>query len=69
VKRRDLLQKIGQAARATGRTWHLERQGAEHEVWALSGRQITIPRHREIKEITARAILRQLEEEFGRRWW
>jgi len=69
MKRRDLLQKIDDAARARGRIWHLVRQGAEHEVWALGGRQITIPRHREIKELTARAILRQLEEEFGRRWW
>jgi hypothetical protein len=69
VKRRELLQKIGEAAGTRGRVWRLDRQGADHEVWALDGREITIPRHREIKELTARAILRQLEEEFGRRWW
>lgn len=69
MKRRDLLQAIGQAARAHGREWTLRRRGAEHEIWALDGREIAIPRYREIREITARAILRQLEAEFGKRWW
>lgn len=47
----------------------MRRRGAEHEIWALDGREIAIPRYREIREITARAILRQLEAEFGKRWW
>lgn len=49
--------------------WTLVREGAEHEVWALDGRRITIPRHREVNEGTAQAIIKSFEEEFGTRWW
>jgi len=69
VKRRDLIRSIADAARARGLSWELVREGADHEVWALDGRRVTIPRHREIKQLTARAILKTFEEEFGRRWW
>jgi hypothetical protein len=30
---------------------------------------VAIPRHREIPELTAVAILRELEMELGRDWW
>jgi hypothetical protein len=30
---------------------------------------VAIPRHREIPELTARAILRELETELGKDWW
>lgn len=50
-------------------TWELVRQGAAHEIWALDHRWITIPRHREIKEGTAQAIMKAFEEELGTRWW
>jgi mRNA interferase HicA len=69
VKRRDLLRRVAIAAMARGLAWELVRQGSEHEVWALNGRRITIPRHREINERTARDIMKAFEEEFGRRWW
>jgi hypothetical protein len=69
VKRRDLIGKIGEAARRRGLSWRLIRQGTAHELWALDGRWITIPRRREIKEGTARAIMKSFEEELGRRWW
>ena len=68
MKRRDLLQMLASAARSRGLSWVLVRQGSEHEVWALDGRRITIPRHREINELTARGIMKALEEEFGERW-
>ncbi len=38
--------------------WRLLRQGGAHEVWSDGARQVTIPRHREVNENTARAILR-----------
>jgi mRNA interferase HicA len=69
VKRRDLLRMVALAARISGLPWERICEGAAHEVWALDGRRITIPRHREINELTARAILRGFEPEFGRRWW
>jgi len=69
VRRRDLIQMVAIAARTRGLSWGRVREGSEHEVWALDGRRITLPRHREINERTARAIMKALEEEFGRRWW
>ena len=50
-------------------SWELVRQGSEHEVWALDDRRITIPRHREVNERTARGMMQALAEEFGERWW
>jgi len=69
MKRVDLIRRIRVAARNGGLTWALVRQGSAHEVWALDGRQITIPRHREIDEGTARAIIQALATELGERWW
>lgn len=69
MKRRDLLRAINVAARGRGMSWQMVREGSEHEVWALDGRRITIPRHREINERTARGIMQAFEEELGRRWW
>lgn len=69
MKRRDLIRIIGVAARKRDLEWVLVREGAEHEVWALDRRLITIPRHREINERTARGIMKAFEEELGARWW
>jgi len=69
VKRRDLVRTIEEAARARGVPWEFVRQGAEHEIWAIDGRTFSIPRHREIREPTARAILKSMEKELGDRWW
>jgi mRNA interferase HicA len=36
------------------------REGGSHEVWiSKSGKKFTIPRHREINEVTAKKILKQ----------
>jgi mRNA interferase HicA len=67
MKRTTLIRTIGLAARNGSRTWALVRQGSAHEVWALDDRRITIPRHREINEWTARSIMQALSEEFGDR--
>lgn len=69
MKRRDLIRAIGTAARDRGMEWVLVREGAEHEVWRLDRRMITIPRHREVNERTARGIMKAFEQEFGARWW
>jgi hypothetical protein len=44
-------------------------QGGRHEVWQCGNTKVTIPRHREINEITVRAILKILEAELGPGWW
>jgi predicted RNA binding protein YcfA (HicA-like mRNA interferase family) len=53
MKRRDLetrLRRLG---------WRLQRHGGRHDVWTNSSetRQIFVPRHREIDDRLARAIL------------
>jgi predicted RNA binding protein YcfA (HicA-like mRNA interferase family) len=51
VKRRDLERRLRQLG------WHLLRQGKKHDVWAKGDRELVVPRHIEINEYTARAIL------------
>lgn len=57
MKRRDLVQQLN----ALG--WFAVRQG-KHEIFGRADRQTTIPvpRHAEIAEFTARAILRKAQE-------
>jgi alpha-L-fucosidase len=69
VKKRDLMRTIGRAARDANLEWGLIRQGAEHELWSLDGERVTVPRHREIDEFTARSILKALELKLGKHWW
>lgn len=40
--------------------WSLKRRGASHELWQKDGKVEALPRHREIKETLARAIIRRL---------
>jgi hypothetical protein len=37
--------------------WSLVRRGRRHDVWACGEREVAVPRHVEINEYTARAIL------------
>ncbi len=53
MKRRFLERRL----RALG--WRLVRHGAYHDVWSDGEREIALPRHNEINEYTAKAILRQ----------
>jgi predicted RNA binding protein YcfA (HicA-like mRNA interferase family) len=53
MRRRDLERQL----RDLG--WNLARHGARHEIWAKGGRELVVPRHVEINEYTARAILRE----------
>jgi mRNA interferase HicA len=70
VKRRDLIRKIGQQAKARGLAWEAVRAGAEHDIYRLGvAAQVSIPRHNEINEITARKILQTTESELGEGWW
>jgi mRNA interferase HicA len=52
VKRRELekkLQKLG---------WEFVRHGRKHDIWTNGEYEIAVPRHNEINEYTAKAILK-----------
>jgi mRNA interferase HicA len=51
MKRRDLEERLRQLG------WVLERHGARHDVWSRGERRESVPRHREVSERLARAIL------------
>jgi hypothetical protein len=59
MKRRDLMQKLREMAAAEGRDL-VESEGGSHTKVTIGDRQSVVPRHREINELTARAILKQL---------
>jgi mRNA interferase HicA len=60
VKRADLIRTIAAAATAAKTTFTLVREGGQHSVYRYGSQLVVIPRHREINELTARAILRDL---------
>jgi len=39
--------------------WNLLRNGRKHDVWSNGQREIAAPRHREINEYTAKAVLKE----------
>jgi hypothetical protein len=69
MKRTELIGKIRKEARKAKVEWELVRQGARHEIWRLGDLQVSIPRHREVNELTAQGILRDTEDELGEGWW
>ena len=62
MKRKDLIRRINELARARGLEC-IWRQGGRHTVVRLGEQETSIPRHREINEITARKILEHLSQE------
>lgn len=70
MKRTVLIKRISGAAKANGLTWTQVASKGNHEKWRLgTSVQVSIPRHSEINEITAQAILRSTESELGEGWW
>lgn len=53
MKRKDLIKKL----LANG--WYLKRDGGNHDVWTDGKNTEPIPRHREINEQLAKAIIRK----------
>jgi mRNA interferase HicA len=39
--------------------WFLTRHGGRHDVWSNGERDLVVPRHNEINEYTAKAILKE----------
>ena len=69
MKRRDLIKTIAAAAKTAKHEWAEQREGGKHTVYTLDGLRVPIPRHNEINEITATAILKQCEAILGEGWW
>ena len=53
MKRRELERRL----RSLG--WHPSRHGSKHDVWTKGERELAVPRHSEINEYTAEAILKE----------
>jgi hypothetical protein len=69
MRRRTLMRRISDACSANGLRLVLVRQGGRHEVWDVGGLRFSVPRHRDINEWTAEAIMRDLEPMLGEGWW
>jgi len=52
MKLKDLEKQLKQAG------W-VQTEGGSHSKWKKEGKAVSVPRHREINEITAQAILKQ----------
>ncbi len=63
VKRRDPIKQLASLAAAHDLAWEMRpgRRRGPHETFQIAGRTIPIPRHREIGEMLARAIIREVE--------
>jgi hypothetical protein len=66
---RALVHRIRAASAALEVPCLLVRHGSRHEVWEVGGVRVSIPRHRDINEWTAEAIMRDLESILGNDWW
>jgi mRNA interferase HicA len=53
MKRRDLERKLTQLG------WTFARHGGRHDVWKKGDLEESVPRHREVSEVLAQAILRR----------
>ncbi len=53
MKRTDLIKLLERNG------WYLKRNGAEHDIYTNGSNIETVPRHREIKENLAKAIIKR----------
>lgn len=60
MKRTDLMKRLRKIAKAQGETVE-SREGGSHTVVKIGDRQTTVPRHNEINEHTAKAIIKHME--------
>lgn len=55
------MKRLAKIAKAAGEEV-VTREGGSHTVVTIGDRQTTVPRHNEINEMTAKAILKQMED-------
>lgn len=61
-KKRDLMKMLRAIASAADVELLFVREGGNHEIWTIGGETIVIPRHREVNQRTAEAIITKVEE-------
>lgn len=64
-----MLKRIREAAKAGGLELGEVREGSNHTIFALGGFHFAVPRHNEINEHTAQAIMKDLSDQLGEDWW
>jgi mRNA interferase HicA len=69
VRRDSLIRKIATAAAQVGKEFVLLREGGSHSIFRCGGQCVVIPHRREVSELTARRIMRDLDDELGEDWW
>lgn len=62
MKRTDLLRKLRAIAKAKGLQLVEVRDRGDHEILRVGDKQVSVPRHREINEITAGKIIATVEK-------
>jgi mRNA interferase HicA len=69
VRRAELLRRIAKRARSQRVRFELVREGGSHSLYRCGAVRVTVPRHTEINELTARGILAETESVLGEGWW
>ena len=69
MKRRELLKRIRICAHANGLEREQLREGANHTIFGVGDFEFPVPRHSEVNEYTARAIMKDLSNQLGEGWW
>ncbi|MZE75923.1 type II toxin-antitoxin system HicA family toxin [Streptomyces xinghaiensis] len=69
MKYKTLVARVRKAAKAKDVPFEMRRQKGSHQVWTCGATPVTIPKHKEINEITAESICKALETELGEKWW
>jgi mRNA interferase HicA len=62
MKRRDLLTAVRSMAHASETSFDLVRYGASHDIYRVDGLTVVVPRHTQINEMTARGIIRDVQD-------
>ena len=62
MKRKDLMKTLGQIAKDSGKELEVT-EGGSHTKVKIGDQQTTVPRHKEINEITAKSIIKHMTPE------
>lgn len=62
MKKKELVKHLNGLSKRNGVPFQMLRQGANHELWIFNGQRLTIPRHTEINQLTAKGIISDAEQ-------
>ncbi|MDR0436485.1 MAG: hypothetical protein LBH11_07010 [Propionibacteriaceae bacterium] len=68
--RRDILKRIEKAAKKAGVTFGFVREGGDHTIYTVGGKEFPIVRKAgEVGDRYAEMLYREAEEVLGKGWW